>query len=285
MRGWASVSLVRGSGVALLWCGMLLALVVTAGPAEPPEMLLADDARPVRVAVGWPMRDGSTATLGGERRWRSAADKSLLGRNIECYAALGGTRLDKACGDRDGAVVLVGLYKVDTRRPFFEGMADDGAVNIRIDGVRMNQPAVARPVTGLVHVRYMLDDLASCGISADGRNLYITAAADDCIVNRVAADSVRPGGLRGGAAGVGSVRAETGADGSVSIEFRIPYALLRHLKDPSRRVVPGGFFEPQHFHCEVELLPTAVAAAQDAKEISPDPAPAGREPPSAPPGR
>jgi hypothetical protein len=230
---------------------------------DPPKLLLADDSHPPRVTVSWPARGGETVTLEGERPYRSPGDKTLLGKNIECYASLGGTRVDKGCGHPDGAVIRVGLYKVDARRPFFESMADGGTLTIRLEGVFMNQPAVPRPKTGFMHLRYMMSDLANCGISPDGRNLYITASPEDRVLKIVAKDSARPGALDGGGADHGSVIAEQNADGSSTITFHVPYALLRHLKDPSQRVAPGGFFEPQHFHCEIEFLPREVAAAED----------------------
>jgi hypothetical protein len=252
-----------------LWGVRSVLLVLAAGgplllAADPPRILLADDSRRARVTVSWPVRDGGVSSIEGERPYRSPGDKTLLGKHIECFVALGGTRVDKGAGHPEGAVVRVGLYKTDPKKPFFEGLADGGAITIRIDGVYMNQPATPRPKTGLMHLRYMLGDLANCGISPDGRNLYITASPDDKVLGVVAKDSARPGALDGVGPEHGSVTAETGADGSISATFRFPYALLRHIKDPSQRTAPGGFFEPSHFHCEVELVPKDVAAAEDA---------------------
>jgi hypothetical protein len=158
------------------------------------------------------------------------------------------------------------LYKADARKPFFEGLADDAVITIRVDGIIMNQPAAARPRTALMHLRYMPADLANCGIAPEGRNLYITASKDDKILKVVGQGSTRPGALDGEGPTHGSIAAETHEDGSLSVTFRVPYALLRHVKDPSKREVPGGFFEPQHFHCEIELLPTPVAEAEDRAE-------------------
>jgi hypothetical protein len=238
--------------------------------SKPAAILLADTAKKPRVKVSWTSSGGDNVQLEGERGYRSPADKARLGKNIDCYVALGGTRLDKGGGHPDGAVVRVGLYKADASKPFFEDLADSGAIIIRLEGVRMNQPAGPHCGTGLMHVRYSLDDLASCGISPEGRNLYITESKDDRVLKLVAADSARPGALDGGA-GHGSVAVERHDDGTLSLEFKVPYALLRHVKDPSRREVPGGFFEPQHFHCEFELLPDSPVPAPGAAKPPPQP--------------
>lgn len=268
-RGWIGAAL----GAAAVALGH-------AAACEPPPILLADDAHPPRVTVSWTVRGGETTTLSGERKYQSPGEKTRLGANIDCYVALGGVRLDKAAADPDGAVIRVGLYKADAKKPFFEGLADDAVVTIRLDGVRLNQGAVARPKTGLMHLRYMLDDLTTCGISADGRNQYLTASKDDKAIGTVLPESARPGVLDGEGKGHGSITTETASDGSSTVTFKFPYALLRHQKDPSQRTTPGAFFEPQHFHCEVEFLPTEVAAARDGTKAPSASGPAGPTAPS-----
>lgn len=239
------------------------------------SLLLADDTKRPRVTVSWPTREGKEVTLEGERPYRSPGDKSLLGKNIECYAALGGTRLDKGLANGKGAVVRVGLYKVDAGRPFFEDLADDAEITIKLERVYMNQPAVPRPKTGLMHLRYTLGDLKECGLGADARNLFVTVDPEDPIRAGVAADSGRFGALDGGK-GHGRFTTVVAEDGAVSITLKFPYVLLRHIKDPYQRTNPGGFFEPPHFHIEMELLPKGVAEAEDAGQVAP-PEPAGGE--------
>lgn len=227
------------------------------------SLLLADDSTRPRISVSWPTADGKTVSLQGERPYRSPSDKSLLGKNVECYAGLGGTRLDKGLADGQGAVFRVGLYKADTAKPFFENIAENAMVTIRVERVVMNQPAVPRPKTGLIHLRYTLSDLTTCGLTADARNLFLTVDPEDPVKKGVQADSGRFGSLDGGE-GHGSLAAKVEPDGSVSFEVKFPYEMLRHLKDPYQRTRPGAFFEPPHFHFEMELLPPAVAAERDA---------------------
>ncbi len=218
---------------------------------------MADTASTPRVVVGWPTGAGAEVKLEGERGYKSPADKSLLGRNVECYVAMGGTRLDKGFGDPHGAIVRVGLYKKDARLPFFEDIAEGGSITIRIDHVRMNQAVEAHTTSALMHERYSLTDLTSCGLDANARNLIITADPQDPIRARIQTESVRPGGLDGGPEH-GKATATIEPDGSATITYTIPYALLRHIRDPNLRTKPGAFFEPQHFHVEMEL----VAAVQ-----------------------
>ena len=152
-----------------------------AGARAQPSILLADDSRDPHVKVSWPTRDGKTITIEGDRRYQSSAQKKDLGRGIDCYVALGGTRLNKGLGNARGAGVLVGLYKADTKKPFFENIAENAVITVTLDSVFMNQPVRPRPESVLMHVRYMLEDLVACGLSSNGRNLVNTADPDDPI--------------------------------------------------------------------------------------------------------
>lgn len=254
-------------GIWGIWAGVVLLAVGLAGADDPP-ILLADDACVPRVTVSWPVRGGEPAAHAGDRKYQSPGQKSPLAPNLECYVALGGVRLDKAAAHPDGAVVRVGLYKIDAKKPLFENLGDDAVVTIKVENLRMSRAAHATPETGLMHLRYMLDDLAACGISADGRNQFITVSPKDRVLGSVQAESARAGALDGAGAGHGSVTVERGPSGTSTVTFRFPYALLRHLKDPSHRTAPSGFFEPQHFHCEIEFMP--------------DPAPPPKEPDAPP---
>jgi hypothetical protein len=243
------------------------------GSERIPQMLLADTAHHPRISVSWPTRDGKTATLEGTRPYRSAGDKAHLGHNIDAYVALGGTRLERGQGHRDGAIVLLGLYKAETGKLFFENLAEDATIRIGMAGIRMNQPVAPNRGTGLIHLRYMITDLESCGIDATGRNLFITESAEDRLREVVLPTSGKFGDLDG-TPGKGSVKTHVEEDGSVTVVFEFPYHLLRHTLDPYQRTVPGGFFEPQHFHIELELLPapadeSTVPAAPTKSEPSP----------------
>jgi hypothetical protein len=227
-------------------------------PREARSILLADTTHLPHVRISWPTRDGKTAVLEGDRAYKSQGDKTRLGKNIELYVALGGTRLERGKADPRGAVVRAGLYKEDTARLFFENIAENSDITITVSNLKMSRPAAAQAKTGLVHLRYMLSDLAACGIDSSGRNLLITADPDDPLKESYGPDSTRLGGLDGHdtpGERHGSVTAVRDAEGASTVTFRIPYTLLRHIKDPYQRTTPGGFFEPQHFHVEIEFLP------------------------------
>lgn len=230
--------------------------LATSQPQQPerPSLLLADTLHPPLVTVSWATRGGGTTTLTGSRPYKSQGDKTLLGGNIEAYIALGGTRLDRGRGHPKSAFVRCGLYKLDSSKPFFEGIADDATITVAMSGIRMNQPAEPLVPSGLMHLKYMTSDLAACGIDSTGRNLFVTVDPEDPIKVTVVDGSGRFGWLDG-AEGHGSAKGEVQADGSITITFSFPYALLRHTKDPEQRTTPGSFFEPQHFHIEMELMP------------------------------
>lgn len=257
MRYLASRSVVGRRWLA--WGSLWATGWITTQALAQPSILLADDARPAHVAVSWTTQDGKTISLEGDRGYKSAAQKTPLGHNVECYVALGGTRLNKGLGHPDGAGVLVGLYKLDAKKPFFADIAENATITMKLDHVFMNQPVVPRPQTVLMHLRYMMEDLQACGLSGNARNLFNTADPEDPIKDRTLGASARLGCLDGKGDDHGSVDAKTEADGSVTLTIKFPYPLLRHTEDPYKRTKPGGFFEPNHFHIEIELLPKAVA--------------------------
>ena len=142
---------------------------------------------------------------------------------------------------------------------FFENIAENADITVTLGNLKMSRSAEAQAKTGLIHLRYMLSDLASCGIDSSGRNLLVTADPQDPLKESYGPESTRLGGLDGQdkpGERHGSVTEVVNADGTSTVTFRIPYTLLRHIKDPYQRTTPGGFFEPQHFHVEIEFLPT-----------------------------
>jgi hypothetical protein len=261
------MSTCRGRFFLVLACWLGLVRGAVAGGTPP--LLLADDSRTPHITVTWPTRDGGEIRLDGVRPYRSPGHKRSLGRNIDAYIALGGTRVDKGMGHPDGATLRVGLYKQDFRRPFFEKIADDAQVTMTLHKVFMNQPVVARPSTGLMHIQYMLSDLARCGLGDDARNLFNTADAADPLLATVLPNSARPGVLAGGGVGRGTITSQVENDGSVTVTWTFPYGLLRHLQDPYQRDTPGGFFEPQHFHVEIEVVPLAIAESLETPAADP----------------
>ena len=132
-------------------------------------------------------------------------------------------------------------------------------ITVRLDHVWMNQPVVVRPQSVLMQERYLLGDLASCGLDGSARTLVVTVDPKDPVLGSVKPENARPGGLDGGPEH-GSVETKVEADGSVMLEVKFPYPMLRHVKDPNLRVKPGAFFEPQYFHVEVEMVAKGAGA-------------------------
>ncbi len=232
-------------------------------PADAPAILLANTDILPRVTIEWPTKDGRTARFGGDRPYASPGGKQELGANVSCYVGLGGTRLERAAMHPKGAIIRVGVYKMDAGKPFFEGLVDeDPVLTVRLTGVTMNQGVTPRPQTTLMHLRYTADDLVACGLGGASATLLLTADPTDTVRGKVTPDNGILGALDGSSPGKGRITLTRHDDGSVDMEASIPYALLRHLKDPWRRTVPGTFLEPTHFHLEFEVIPDWVAAAE-----------------------
>lgn len=240
------------------------------------DILLADDLKVPKVTISWTQRGGETASYTGERRYQSSGQKRELGPNIDVYVGLGGTRLDRGQADRRGAVVQVGLYKRDPSKPFFQDIANGSSITITLDRVVMNKPATPMSQTSLVHMRYMLADLQACGLGGEARNLILTLDKQDPVLATYNELSARPGSLDGSMPESGKVESKIGPDGAVSVTLTLPYALLRHTQDPYQRTTPGGFFEPNHFHFEIELMPidSERKPGSPTEAATPDPAPA-----------
>ncbi|MBX3376470.1 MAG: hypothetical protein KF678_05645 [Phycisphaeraceae bacterium] len=258
----------RPSWIAAIWAILLGA----ASARAQHDILLAEDLKIPRVTIAWPVRDGGVATFSGERRYQSSAQKRELAPNIDVYVGLGGTRLDRGKADRRGAVVQVGLYKQDPGKPFFRDIKEGAAITIRLDRVVMNRPAAPVPRTSLVHMRYMLEDLQTCGLGGEARNLILTADKQDPVLQTYNELSARPGSLDGSSPDAGRVETRVEQDGAISLSLTLPYALLRHTQDPYQRTTPGGFFEPNHFHFEIELMPAGPAAPPPEQASASNPA-------------
>lgn len=225
---------------------------------EPPVILLANTDHLPHVTVSWPTRDGKTIVLEGDRPYQSPGQKQSMGGNMSSYVALGGSRLERGAGHPKGAIVRVGLYKEDPAKPLFENLADEPSITIRLTNVHMNMPATPRPESLVMHLRYSTDDLVACGLGGAAVFLYLTADPKDTLLGKITEDNGRLGALDGSAPDRGRATFRKEPDGSVSMEAVIPYGLLRHVKDPWRRAIPGTFLEPVHCHLEFEMLPDAV---------------------------
>ena len=241
-----------------------------------PGVLLVDaETKPV-VTVSWTTADGQRR-LSSRVPYTNPDERTLLGENIEAFAAMGGTRLDTGQGHPAGAVLRVGLYKSRDEALFFEGATPDTVIELSLAGVRFAGPAVALPETLLQHVKYRMADIEACGLGEENADLYLTRSPTDTLTGRLEAGrNARLGVLSDGSqpAGAGdwpaaSASVDQSVDGSFTLSVRFPYRWLRHPLDPWKSDAPGTFFEPNHFHLEVEALPEGV---------DPSTRPAGRKP-------
>lgn len=239
----------------------LLAGYAAGGQPEPlPAILLADTSRTPVVQVSWQDEAGRLIELEGERGYTSPAGTEVLGGNLSAYVALGGTRLDRGAAHPRGAVLRVGVYKTDARRPFFEGIGEGGSITIRVRNLAMNRPVKPWPASIVMHLKYMPDELAACGLGASSSVLFYTTSRTDTLNGKITPETGRLG-ILSSANGSGATVSLTGEDRTVEFTATIPYGLLRHMSDPWLRTAPGTFLEPTHFHFEFEVLPPEVAEA------------------------
>lgn len=255
-------------------------------PARLPTVLLADDARLPHGLISWPTREGGRIELEADRPYRSPKEREFLGKNLECFVALGGTRLDAYAGHPAGAVVRIGFYKADPAKPMFDDLAEGAEITVKLKGVYFNQPVVVRTGTALQHLKYMPGDLEACGLGGQALDLFNTESLTDTLKGKLKTDNARmavldprlgevPGtgakaiDAESGKVRHGSVRVSREADGSVSLEAVIPYELFRHMKDPWQKVSPGFFLEPNHFHVEFEVITESAARSEEDAKAAP----------------
>ena len=262
----------------------------TAGP-----VLYIDDRFEPQFTIGWETAEGETVKLEGQAPYTSPEQRVFIGRNVEGFLAVGGTRLTKSAGHPAGAILRVGFYKKDTGTLFFDGIREGSSVTVTMTGVRFMRAGAPDPQTTLQHLKYTLADVEECGLSAEAMDQYNTHSPTDTMHGKITPENARLGSLDGvveapaagagepagdGGEGDGSEKVASKAaaqrellpegradvwleeDGSVSMRATIPYALFRHVRDPWMRADPGGFFEPYHFHIEFEAIPVEVWEAE-----------------------
>lgn len=251
-RGWVGVAAVLG-GVGFGLSGNAQS-PSQAPPAETAQLhfLVIDDRFTPHVRVSWEGADGKPVVLEADRAYTAPAMRSELGHNLDCFVALGGTRLDKQAGHPDGAIVRVGLYKRDPAKPLFEGLERDSIIEVRLTNVVFDKPAVVTAESGVQHLKYSPDGLAECGLAGAAFELYNTVSLTDNLKGSVTAANGRLGVLGSNGAEF-AVTQE--AEGTFTLLARIPYSLLRHVQDPWQLTKPGTFLEPLHFHLEFEAVP------------------------------
>jgi hypothetical protein len=252
----------RGA-VAAAWLALVALGLGAARLAGP--LFLIDDTHKAQVTISWPTRSGQPVSMQVELAWTSPNERTAIDHGLQAFAAMGGSRLEKGAGNPSGAVVRTGFYKADNTKPFFEDLAQGGAITIVMTNVLFNQPGVPRPATVLQHLKYMPEDVAACGLGDTALDQFNTASMTDTLKGKITVANGRLGVLDGSSPAGGSAKFEQAADGSITMTAVIPYALFRHVRDPWQRTNPGTFFEPTHFHVEFEVLPTDVAAELDAR--------------------
>jgi hypothetical protein len=245
----------------------MVALALVLGFAASP-MFLVDDTNLPKVVITWPTKSGDAIRLECTRAYRSPNEREFLDKNLECFVALGGTRLDRGIGHPAGALLRVGFYKADRTKPMFDDIADGGMIDVTLSNIHFTDAPVPRHQTAIQHVKFMADDLVSCGLGGEAVDLFNTVSLTDDLYGKITPDNGRMGGLDG-QPGHGTIETIVEVDGSVTLKARLPYGHLRHIKDPWRRSAPGTFTEPQHFHVEIEVLPKRVADDEASGKIKP----------------
>jgi len=228
-----------------------------------PTMLLVNEDQHPSVEVSWVV-DGQRQPFTATLPFSAPIGGEPIGHNVKCYVALGGTRIETGAGHPKGALIRLGITKVDPTRAFFAGIDPHTDLEMTITGVRFNQPVKYHEGTGLMHLKYGLGDLKACSLPGTARNQYLLSDPSDTLGGRVKAGiNATPGALDGKDEGEirhGEITIEIDKDDPsiVSMHVRVPYGLLRHLQDPWKSDLPGTFFEPIHMHTEAELIPLDV---------------------------
>jgi hypothetical protein len=238
-----------------------------------PSLLLVDETQHPSVEVSWVV-DGKRESFTTTLSYTAPSGGEPIGdedNNVKCYIALGGTRIDTGAGHPKGAIIRLGITKIESSRGFFKGIDPGTDLEMSITGVRFNQPVKYHRGTGLMHLKYALGDLKACSLPGTARNQYLLSDPDDSLGGRVNPGiNATPGALDGkddGDTRHGEITVEIDEQDPtlVTMRIRVPYGLLRHLQDPWKSKLPGTFFEPIHMHAEAELIPI------DAEPLDRDP--------------
>jgi hypothetical protein len=234
------------------------------------QLFLVDDARTPHVKVFWPTRGDDTIVLEQDRPYRGVNDRVPLGRNLECFVAVGGLRTARGAGHPNGFVIRLGFVKADLGKPFFDELADDAEVTFELSNIAFTAPAMPLPKTTIQEIGYGRDPNL-CGVPGQPDAQYNTTDAADDLRGKITAENGRLGILDGSAPGHGQVTVTTRPDGAIAMSAHIPYALFRHVKDPWQNTKPGGFNEPNHFHIEFEVVPAPPPVPPAVPSASPTP--------------
>jgi hypothetical protein len=247
-------------------------------------ILLVDEASTPRITLSWPTLEGETVRLERDAEYTNPDDRIWMGRNVECFAAVGGTRLLRGAGHHRGLIVAVGFRKLDASRAFFDDLPDKATIRVELSNIRFNQEdAVPRADTAFQRLQYTVEDIIACGLPPDATELFNTVDPQESLAGSITGENGRLGSLDGRGDN-GSMRFVREEDGTYTMTAQIPYGLMRHIGDPWRRTNPGTFFEPFRFEFEYEVVPGNVAAElgvepppqRTAEQAAPDEPPAGQ---------
>jgi hypothetical protein len=252
-----------GKHTALGWLAAVTAAALAGvGAGGQGPILLADDTVIPRATVEWQRADGQRVRLHASLPYASPDERTTLGANLEAYVALGGARLERGAGHPDGAIVRLGIWKVDRERWLFEEIAHGSTVVLELRNVRFNQDVTPDNSTLHHRMKYKVDDVLACGLTIDQTEMFNTVSATDDMGGKILPTQLRHASLTGQSPEAGRAVAWVEPDGTVSIRAELPYRLFRHKGDPWALEVPGTFFEPYEFDIEVEVLPRDIAAAE-----------------------
>lgn len=232
---------------------------VAGSESNRPALLLVDEDQHPSVEVSWQAkgeRQSFTATMG----FTAPTGGDAIGHNVKCYVTMGGSRIETGAGHPKGAVVRLGVTKIENARAFFAGIDPNTEIEFAVTGIHFNQPIKYHEGTGIMHLKYALGDLKACSLPGTARNQYLLSDPEDTLGGRVIpGENATPGALDGGQ-GHGGFIIEIDKDDPtmISMRIRVPYGQLRHLQDPWMSHLPGTFFEPVHMHAEAEFIPVDV---------------------------
>ncbi|USN98105.1 MAG: hypothetical protein H6810_07900 [Phycisphaeraceae bacterium] len=249
-------------------------------PTADPPLLLVDTTHEPHVRVNWTDADGKAHKGDLDAPYTVDADRRPITDNLECFVAVGGTRLTKGAGHPRGAVVRVGFYKRDYGKAMIANVTKDTIFEVTLSGVRFNQPVDVYPQSIIQHLKYDPSGMQQCGIPGDAKEQLNLASPVDTLNDRIVPGrNASLGALAGGADpatwgnALGAVAIKTEDDGSVTMTVRFRYPALRNIRDPWQSDLPGTFLEPIHFHLEFEAIPSGDQPLDPTRERETKPAP------------
>lgn len=225
-------------------------------------MLLIDESKLPHVVIRWTQADGTATQLEADLPYSGPTERTLLGTNLEVFVGLGGARLEKGVGYAGGAIVRVGVAKVDRDLLMFADIANGSEVVIELTNITFNQPVTPNRETIVQRLEYKIDDVVACGLTIDQTEMFNIVSKDDTMGGTILAEQVRFACLDGSDPDGGEASVRVEENGSLSLRVVMPYRLLRHKGDPWALEVPGTFFEPFRFDLEYEVLPRDIAEAE-----------------------